>query len=76
MDEIIEKIRQFAVKLEDNVDCVKLDDIADELEYLRDDQKENTIIDVDRFKRMLENQSLLTKELDEFIDNYMRFDNV
>lgn len=35
-----------------------------------------SILDIDRFKRMLENQNLMTNELDEFIDNYMRFDNV
>lgn len=76
MDEIINKIRQFAVKLENEADCVKLDDIADELEYLRDELKEESIIDVNKFKRQLENQNLMPKELEEFIDNYMRFDNV
>lgn len=38
--------------------------------------RETMIVDVHRFRRQLENQNLMTKELDEFIDNYMRFDNV
>lgn len=37
--------------------------------------KGNAIIDVDKFKRGLEQQDLMKKGLDEFIDNYLRWDN-
>lgn len=40
------------------------------------DFKENVIIDKNKFIRQLEQQNLMTKELEEFIENYMRFDNV
>lgn len=33
------------------------------------------LYDLDKFKRQLREQNLLTAELEEFIDNYMRFDN-
>lgn len=37
--------------------------------------EEQIIYDVDNFKRELERQNLMTKPLEEFIDNYMRWDN-
>ena len=40
------------------------------------DFQENVIIDKDKFIRQLEQQNLMTIELEEFIENYMRFDNV
>lgn len=41
-----------------------------------EDLKENAILDVEKFKRQLEQQNLMSRELEEFIENYMRFDNV
>ena len=40
------------------------------------DFQKNVIIDKDKFIRQLKQQNLMTKELEEFIENYMRFDNV
>lgn len=37
--------------------------------------KENSILDLDKFKGELEHQNLMTNELREFIDRYMQFDN-
>ena len=36
---------------------------------------DNVIYDVINFRRELEIQNLMTPELDEFIENYMRFSN-
>lgn len=38
-------------------------------------QEKKSILDIDKFKRQLEQRELMTKELEEFIENYMRFDN-
>lgn len=46
-----------------------------ELEDTIDDMKENSILDIDNFKWQLRNDHLYTKELEEFINNYMRFYN-
>lgn len=46
-----------------------------ELEDTIDDMKENSILDIDNFKWQLRNDNLYTRELEEFIDNYMRFYN-
>lgn len=45
------------------------------LEDTIDDMKENSILDIDNFKWQLRNDHLYTKELEEFINNYMRFYN-
>lgn len=34
------------------------------------------IYDIDNFKRELERQNLMTEQLNEFIRNYMLFDNI
>ena len=52
-----------------------MDDIADSLENLFYDSEEESILDIDKFKRQLQNQNLMTKSLEDFIENYMRFDN-
>ena len=33
------------------------------------------IEDLDKFKRQLQNNNLWTNELEEFLENYLRFDN-
>lgn len=38
--------------------------------------KRNAILDIGDFRRELQRQGLMTEELEEFIENYMRFDNV
>lgn len=45
-------------------------------EHIKEEMGDNTIIDVYKFKRELRQQGLMTDELEEFIENYMRFDNV
>lgn len=46
-------------------------DIYDDIEV--DDR--DKIEDLNKFKRQLENQGLMNSQLEEFIDNYIRFDN-
>lgn len=70
------KIKKLMVKIEDLELYEKLDDNTCEMENLYDDLKENAILDVEKFKRQLEQQNLMTEQLEEFIENYMRFDNV
>lgn len=45
-------------------------------EVIKEEMEDNSIIDVYKFKNELKQQNLMTEELDEFIENYMRFDNV
>jgi len=75
MENLIKELRQFALGLEDEEKCVQLDDIADDLENVYYDLKDEAILDLDKFKRQLEGQNLLSVELEEFIENYMRLDN-
>ena len=46
-------------------------DVYDDIEV--DDR--DKIEDLNKFKRQLENQGLMNSQLEEFIDNYIRFDN-
>ena len=47
----------------------------DVLEEKYDTLKDSSILDLDKFKRELESQNLMTDKLREFIDRYMQFDN-
>lgn len=76
VEEQLKKIKKLISKIEDLELYEKLDEITYELENLCDDLKENAILDVEKFKRQLEQQNLMSRELEEFIENYMRFDNV
>lgn len=67
MNDIIDRLNKIAEFEDDS----ELNEIADELEGLKD----NTILDVDNFKRELERAGLMMKELKDFIENYMRWDN-
>ena len=73
MEEQLKKIKKLISKIEDLELYEKLDEITYDL---CDDLKENAILDVEKFKRQLEQQNLMSRELEEFIENYMRFDNV
>lgn len=77
MEEIIDQLRSLALRLNENNEreAIELDDIADSLENLFYDSEEESILDIDKFKRELQNQNLMTKSLEDFIENYMRFDN-
>lgn len=46
-----------------------------ELEDNIDTMKQNGIFNIENFKWQLRNDNLYTRELEEFIDNYMRFYN-
>lgn len=52
-----------------------IDELLDNysINVLYDDRAK--IEDLDKFIRKLENAGLMTKELEEFIDNYLQFDN-
>lgn len=67
MDEIIRKLHNISV-IEDDWE---LDEIADKLEEL----KEDMILNLDNFKRELERAGLMTNKLENFIEDYMRWDN-
>ena len=73
VEEQLKKIKKLISKIEDLELYEKLDEITYDL---CDDLKENAILDVEIFKRQLEQQNLMSRELVEFIENYMRFDNV
>ena len=45
------------------------------LEDTIDAMKQSGIFDIENFKWQLRNDNLYTRELEEFIDNYMRFYN-
>lgn len=56
--------------------CYHTDDLEFALEGLDIELDcRDKIEDLDKFKRQLQNNNLLTKELEEFLDNYLRFDN-
>lgn len=61
MDEIIEYL-----------ESIKKYEMSDKLERL----KTNAILSVADFKRELERVGIMNKELEEFIENYIKFDNV
>lgn len=50
-----------------------MDYILDNCNIEIDDR--DKIEDLDKFRRQLENQGLMTNQLKEFINNYLRFDN-
>lgn len=50
-----------------------MDYILDNCDIEIDDR--DKIEDLDKFKRQLENQGLMTNQLKEFINNYLKFDN-
>ena len=43
--------------------------------HIKEELEDNTIIDIYKFKRALVQQNLMTEELENFIEDYMRFDN-
>lgn len=66
--------------LKNTIECLEREikekqDKIYELEDTIDGIKENSILDIDNFKWQLRNDNLYTRELEEFIDNYMRFYN-
>lgn len=49
--------------------------VKEAVDEVIEDLKSNTIMDVDNFKMQLKREGLMTAKLNEFIENYMRWDN-
>lgn len=66
LEGIIESLEK---EIKNNQDKIyKLEDTIDAM-------KQSGIFDIENFKWQLRNDNLYTRELEEFIDNYMRFYN-
>lgn len=74
MDELDLLLDDIEMKITDARSIIyEQENYIERLEEKLDD--ENTIYDLRNFKRQLEIQNLMTSELNEFIDNYIRFSN-
>ena len=75
LKEIIELCNEELDNNDENITAI-LDytDLKD-LRYLINTIEENSILDVDNFIWKLKSDNLYTKELEEFIENYMKFYN-
>ena len=74
MDELDLLLDDIEMKITDARSIIyEQENYIERLEEKLDD--ENTIYDLRNFKRQLEMHNLLSSELDEFIDTYMRFSN-
>lgn len=69
--DIIDKLDDILWDLHNIVD--NIDDLEREVKIEYSDPK--MIYDFEKFIRELKSQNLYTKELEEFIGNYMQFDN-
>lgn len=72
-EEKIQRLEGIIESLEKEIEN-KQDKIY-ELEDTIDTMKQSGIFDIENFKWQLRNDNLYTRELEEFIDNYMRFYN-
>ena len=76
MEEILKQLKQINIAI---------NNCEDEIIYSRnnfnyiyeeiDNMKRKSIINLNKFKRRLREDGLYTKELDEFIENYLKFYN-
>lgn len=74
MDELDLLLDDIEMKITDARSIIyEQENYIERLEEKLDD--DNTIYDLRNFKRQLEIQNLITPELTEFIDSYMRFSN-
>lgn len=81
-EELMGKIEELENEIE-SLECEladaesALDEAQNEICSLESENEKlkNGILDLTNFKRELEMQNLMTRELDEFIENYMRFSN-
>lgn len=74
--ELLEEYEDISQQLEDAEEYAdEQEDSLNEYEGQLEELKENAILDVDDFKRKLDNQNLMNRELEEFIENYLRFEN-
>lgn len=78
---ICQKIEVLAEVLKEDDDeflINELNDIASELDKATagiENLVQSSIFDINNFKLQLERMRLMTTELEEFIESYMRFDN-
>lgn len=75
-----ENIRKRIIELNNRIDDAKweLSHAEDELIKLEDDlqnNNDNTIKDINNLKREMKRDRLYSDEMEEFLDNYMRFYN-
>lgn len=87
MQEMIDRLREFidyecAFETESKrQECHELlNDLESSMKEMEDyvlelEWEGSGLHDTDNFKRLLDTEGLLTKRLDEFIDNYMMFSN-
>ena len=76
MEELEERIEELESEKCD-LEC-EVDELRNEMEKQiseYEDKLDGAILDVVNFKRQLEIKGLITKEIDEFIDDYMRWSN-
>lgn len=76
MEEILKQLKEINIAV---------NNCEDEIIYTRnnfnyiyeeiDNMKRKSIINLNKFKRRLREDGLYTKELDEFIENYLKFYN-
>lgn len=74
MIEKLRELKRLALDLETD-EYGEISDAIGELEDAYEKITENAILNIDRFKRELEEQGLMNEKLRDFIENYMRFDN-
>ena len=76
MEELLKKLGSIDISMNNIED--ELIDARNEITNVYTsifDMKKNSIINIGLFKLKLQEEGLLTKELEEFIDNYMKFYN-
>ena len=72
MEEKLEILLDFIEGIEQRLQEAKRDGLEETMDKIKNIEP---IWNVDDFEKELERQGLMTKELEEFIENYMRFDN-
>lgn len=76
MEELLKKLGSIDISMNNIED--ELIDARNEITNVYTsifDMKKNSIINISLFKLKMQEEGLLTKELEEFIDNYMKFYN-
>lgn len=76
MEELLKKLGSIDISMNNIED--ELIDARNEITNVYTsifDMKKNSIISIGLFKLKLQEEGLLTKELEEFIDNYLKFYN-
>lgn len=72
MEEKLEILLDFIEGIEQRLQEAKRDGLEETMDKIKNIEP---IWNVDDFEKELERQGLMTEKLEEFIENYMRFDN-